>query len=142
MGYEVYLTSNSIGSNSEKARREYIAYSMTKRGSDRSDQRGRILPKGECFCIRVSTFFFSSSCYICFGLSCYIVFCIWFVPMCLCKLLGLCFYAYFVGFMICTLFNAAFYAMLKSVLLSKCLAFCFMYCHSCALVRLFLDAYT
>ena len=51
-------------------------------------------------------------------------------------------YAYYVGFMVCTLLNAAFYAMLKSVLISKCLAFWFMYCHSCALVGLFLDAYT
>ena len=33
------------------------------------------------------------------------------------------------------------YAMLKSVLYSKCYAFWFMYCHSCALVGLFLDAY-
>ena len=45
------LTSNSIGSNSEKAGRGRIAYSMTKRGSDRPDQKGRILPKGECLCI-------------------------------------------------------------------------------------------
>ena len=79
-------------------------------------------------------------------------------PCCLCKLLGLCFYAYFVGFMVCTLLNAAFYAffksvllskclaafyaLFKSVLLSKCLAFCIKYCHSYALVGLFLNAYT
>ena len=41
--------------------------------------------------------------------------------------------------MVCTLLNAAFYAMLKSVLISKCLVFWFMYCHSCAFVGLFLD---
>ena len=137
MGYEVYLTSNSIGSDSVKARRECIAYSMTERGTDSLIRGGGYYLRGS-----VSAFFFSSSCYICFSLSCYIVFCTWFVPMCLCKLLGLCFYAYFVGFMVCTLFNAAFYVMLKSVLLSKCLAFCFKYCHSCALVGLFLDVYT
>ena len=52
------------------------------------------------------------------------------------------FYALFVGFMVCTMLYAAFYALFKSVLLSKCLAFSFKYCHSCTLVGLFLDAYT
>ena len=86
MGYEVYLTSNSIGSNLEKARRGCIDYSMTKKGSDRPDQRGRILPKGECFCILLQ---FKLLYFLLFKL----IYCVLyrFVPMCLCKLLRLMF---------------------------------------------------
>ena len=103
MGYEVYLSSNSVGSNSEKARSEYKAYSMTKRGSDRPDQRGRILPKGECFCILLQFM-------LLYVLQFKLLYCALY-PCCLCKLLGLCYYAYSVGFMVCTLLNAAFYAL-------------------------------
>ena len=87
MGYEVYFTSISIESNLEKARRGCIAYSMTKRGSDRPDQRGRILPKGECFCILLQ---FKLLYFLQFKCVLYL-----FVPMCLCKLLGLMFLCIF-----------------------------------------------
>ena len=133
MGYEVYLTSNSIGSDSVKARRECIAYSMTERGTDSLIRGGGYYLRGS-----VSAFVFSLSCCIFFSLSCYIMFCthVAYVSF---KGYVLCI---FVGFMVCTMLYTTFYALFKSVLLSKCLAFCFKYCHSCALVRLFLDAYT
>ena len=48
MGYEVYLTPNSIGSNSEEARRECMAYSITKKGRNFGKQtlKGSTMLKG------------------------------------------------------------------------------------------------
>ena len=62
-------------------------------------------------------------------------------PRCFCKLLGI-FYAFLVGFMVCTMLYAASMFLLNQYFYPNVMHFLVKYCHSCALVGLFLDAYT
>ena len=58
-------------------------------------------------------------------------------PCCFCKLLG-----FLVGFMVCTMLYAASMFSLNQYFYLNVMHFLVKYCHSCALVGLFLDAYT
>ena len=63
-------------------------------------------------------------------------------PCCFCKLLGLCFMHWFVGFIVCTMLLCSLYALFIQYFYLNVMHFPFKYCHSCALIGLFLDAYT
>ena len=52
------------------------------------------------------------------------------------------FYALFVGFMVCTMLLCSLYALFIQYFYLNAMHFPFKYCHSCAFVGLFLDAYT
>ena len=52
------------------------------------------------------------------------------------------FYALFVGFMVCTMLLCSLYALFNQYFYLNVMHFPFKYCHSCALVGLFLDVYT
>ena len=51
------------------------------------------------------------------------------------------FYALFVGFMVCTMLLYSLYALFNQYFYLNVMHLPFKYCHSCALVGLFLDAY-
>ena len=61
-------------------------------------------------------------------------------PCYFCKLLGFMFL--FVGFMVCTMLYAASMFLLNQYIYPNVMHFLVKYCHSCALIGLFLDAYT
>ena len=92
MGYEVYLPTNSIGSDSKEARGEYVAIPWQKGGDDvireEYNEKGSVsLIKGGGNYLKGR---FSTSSLNIFFVVIQFTYCVLY-PCCFCKLLGLCF---------------------------------------------------